>query len=115
MPPPLCEQSITITLDTSKAFNTINIHTLIRKLLQTKSSGTIMKFIANYITSYPLHKHTIYFQHSKAQKPTIFNNGRYTTIIPTDPHTFTTTDITTNMRHIYTSIASRHQATGSMN
>ena len=32
-------------------------------------------------------------QHSKALKNTIFNNGRYTTNIPTDPHTVTTTDI----------------------
>ena len=31
-------------------------------------------------------------QHSQA-KNTIFNNGRYTTNIPTDPHTVTTTDI----------------------
>ena len=49
-------------------------------------------------------------QHSKAKK-TIFNNGRYTTDIPTDPHTVTTTDIKTNMRHIHTSIVSRHLAT----
>ena len=49
--------------------------------------------------------------HSKAQKPTIFNNGCYTTNIPTDPHTVTTTDIKTNMRHIHTSIVSRHLAT----
>ena len=33
----------------SKAFYTINIHTLIRKLLQTKIPGTIIKFIAEYI------------------------------------------------------------------
>ena len=33
----------------SKAFDTINIHTLIKKLLQTKIPGTIIKFIANYI------------------------------------------------------------------
>ena len=33
----------------SKAFDTINIHTLIRKLLHTNISGTIIKFIANYI------------------------------------------------------------------
>ena len=39
-----------------------------------------------------------------------FNNGRYTNI-PTDPHTVTTTDIKTNMRHIHTSIVSRHLAT----
>ena len=44
-------------------------------------------------------------------KNTIFNNGRYTTNIPTDPHTVTTTDIKTSMRHIHTSIVSRHLAT----
>ena len=33
----------------SKAFNTINIHILIRKVLQTKIPGTIIQFIANYI------------------------------------------------------------------
>ena len=44
-------------------------------------------------------------------KNTIFNNVRYTTNIPTDPHTVTTTDIKTNMRHIHTSIVSRHLAT----
>ena len=56
--------------------------------------------------SHPLHK-----QHSKAKKNTIFNNGRYTTNIPTDPHTVTTTYIKTNMRHMHTSIVSRHLAT----
>ena len=33
----------------NKAFDTINIHTLIRPLLQTNIPGTIIKFIANYI------------------------------------------------------------------
>ena len=33
----------------SKAIDTINIHTLIRKLLQTNIPGTIIKLIANYI------------------------------------------------------------------
>ena len=61
--------------------------------------------------SHPLHKHTTYFNTPRLKKPTIFNNGRYTTNIPTDPHTVTTTDIKTNMRHIHTSIVSRHQAT----
>ena len=42
---------------------------------------------------------------------TIFNNSRYTTNIPTDPHTVTAKDIKTNMRHIHTSIVSRHLAT----
>ena len=50
-------------------------------------------------------------QHSKAENPTIFNNGRYTTNIPTDPHTITTTDIKPNMRHIHTSIVPMHLAT----
>ena len=54
------------------------------------------------ITS-PTQTHNI-LQHSKAL---FFNNGRYTTNIPTDPHTVTTTD----MRHIHTSIVSRHLAT----
>ena len=49
-------------------------------------------------------------QHSKA-KNTIFNNGRYTTNISTDPHTIT--DIKTNMRHIHTFIVSVHLATRS--
>ena len=47
----------------------------------------------------------------KAQKPTLFNNGRYTTNIPIDPHTVTTTNIKTNMCHIHTSIVSRHLTT----
>ena len=41
---------------------------------------------------HPLHKHTTYVNTSSL-KPTIFNNDRYTTIIPTDPHTVITTDI----------------------
>ena len=61
--------------------------------------------------SHPLHKHTTYFNTPRLTKPTIFNNGRYTTNIPSDPHTVTTTDIKTNMRHIHTSIVSRHLAT----
>ena len=64
--------------------------------------------LTNCITS-PTQTHNI-LQHSKAEN-TIFNNGRYTTNIPTDPHTVTTTDIKTNMRHIHTSIVSRHLAT----
>ena len=47
MAPPA--RTITVALDVSKAFDTINIHTLIRKLLQTNIPGTIIKFIANYI------------------------------------------------------------------
>ena len=47
MAPPA--RTITVALVMSKAFDTINIHTLIRKLLQTKIPGTIIKFIVNYI------------------------------------------------------------------
>ena len=47
MAPPA--RTITVALDMSKAFDTINIHTLIRKLLHTNIPGTIIKFIANYI------------------------------------------------------------------
>ena len=46
-PPPA--RTITVALDISKTFDTINIHTLIKKLLQTNIQGTIIKFIANYI------------------------------------------------------------------
>ena len=60
--------------------------------------------------SHPLHKHTTYFNTPRLKK-TIFNNRRYTTNIPTDSHTFTTTDIETNMRNIYTYTVSRHLAT----
>ena len=42
-------RTITVALDMSKAFDTINIHTLIRMLLHTNIPGTIIKFIANYI------------------------------------------------------------------
>ena len=57
--------------------------------------------------SHPLHKHTTYFNTPRI-KPTIFNNGRYTTNIPTDPNTVTTTDIKTNT-HIYCLKASSHK------
>ena len=49
----------------NKVFDTINIHTLIRKLLQTRIPGTIIKFIANYIegpktyTTYITHPHNV--------------------------------------------------------
>ena len=65
--------------------------------------------------SHPLHKHTTYFNTPRLKNHTIFNNGRYTTNIPIDPHTIRTTDIKTNMCHIHTSIVSRHLATRSNN
>ena len=64
--------------------------------------------ITTSLTS-PTQTHYI-LQHYKV-KDTILNNSRYTTYISTDPNTITTTDIKTNMRHIHTSIDSRHLAT----
>ena len=62
--------------------------------------------------SHSLHKHATYFN-TPRRKNTLFNNCRYITNIPPDPHTVTTTDIKIkiNMRHIHTSIVSRHIAT----
>ena len=72
-----------------------------RVTIQTKNTASITSLTQTYNI----------LQHSKAQNPTIFNNGRYTTNVPTDPRTVTTTDIKTNMRHIHTSIVSRNLAT----
>ena len=75
----------------SKAFDTINIHTLIRKLLQTNIPGTIIKFIENYIKGRKAY--TIYRNHTSKQRqfktgvlqggvlsPTLFNI--YTSDLP---------------------------------
>ena len=40
---------ITVALDRSNAFDTINIHTLIRKMLHNNMPYTLIKLIANYI------------------------------------------------------------------
>ena len=68
----------------NQAFEIINIHTLIRKLLQTKIPGTIIKFIANYIKGRK--SYTTYRNHTSSQRqfktgvrqggvhsPTLFN------------------------------------------
>ena len=62
MAPPA--RTITVSLDMSKAFEIINIHTLIRKLLQIPS--TIIKFIANYIKGRKTC--TIYRNHTSSQR-----------------------------------------------
>ena len=75
----------------SKAFDTINIHTLIRKLLHTNIPGTIIKFIANYIKR--REAYTTYRNHTSRQRqfktgvpqvvvlsPTLFNI--YTSDLP---------------------------------
>ena len=47
MAPPA--RTITVPLNMNKAFDTINIQTLIKKLLQNMTPGTIINFIVNYI------------------------------------------------------------------
>ena len=58
-------RTITVVLDMSKAFDTINIHTLLRKLLQTKILHTRIKFIANYIKRRKAY--TTYRNHTSSQ------------------------------------------------
>ena len=84
-------RTIAVELDMSKAFDTINIHTLIRKLLQTNIPATIIKFIANYIKGRKAY--TTYRNNTSSQRqfktgvpqggvlsPTLFNI--YTADIP---------------------------------
>ena len=59
-------RTITVALDMRNAFDTINIHRLIRKLLQTNIPGTIIKFIANYIKGRKAY--TTYINHTSKQR-----------------------------------------------
>ena len=82
MAPPA--QAITVALDISKAFDTINIHTLIEKLLQTRIPGTIIQFIANYIKG-PKVVHNIQKSHiltTSIQNWRPFTHTIYTADIP---------------------------------
>ena len=69
MAPPA--RTITVALDMNKAFDTINIHTVIRKLLQTNIPGTIIMFIANYIKGRKAY--TTHINHTS--KPRQFKTG----------------------------------------
>ena len=84
-------QTITVAVYMDKYFDTINIHSLIRKLLQTNIPGTIIKFIAYYIKCSKAY--TTYRNHTSRQHqfktgvpqggillPTLFNI--YTSDLP---------------------------------
>ena len=89
------------TTQTSAWRNTHTSHTLAPTAqhitIQTENTTSITSFTQQYFNTPRLNI-------------AIFNIGRYTTNLPTDHHTVTTTDIETNMRHIHTSIF-RHLAT----
>ena len=119
MAPPA--RTITVALDMSKAFDTMNIHTLIRKLQQTNIPGTIIKFIANYIK---VHKaYTTYRNHTSRQRqfktgvpqgdvlsPTLFNIYTPDLPPPSAPvQSMTYADeITITSTHTSTSAAKKH-------
>ena len=44
-------RTIAVALDMSKAFDTVNIHTLTKKLLDTQITPILIKCIANYIST----------------------------------------------------------------
>ena len=83
---------VTVALVMSKAFDTIDIHILMRKLIQTNISGTISKFITNsikgrkaYTTWIEItHPHNMQFKTGVSQggvlSPTLVNI--YTSDIP---------------------------------
>ena len=112
MAPPA--RTITVALDMNKAFDTINIHTLIRKLLQTNIPVTILMFIANYIkgckayTTYrnhisrqiqfktAIHKAATFHQHYLTFTPQTYHSPVYRFMSwptqmtsPSHPHTHT--------------------------
>jgi len=97
----LPHRSIVVSLDLSKAFDTVNIHSLINKLHQSMVPDTIIKFISNYIKGrkgyceYKKHR-------SKSQKfktgvpqggvlsPTLFNLYTSDLLLPTEGVSITT-------------------------
>ena len=52
MAPPA--RTITAALDMRKAFDTVNTHTLIEKLLHTSNPGTVIKIVVKYLDAKPI-------------------------------------------------------------
>ena len=105
----------------SNVFDTINIHTLIRKLLQTNIPGTTIKFIANYIKGRKAY--TTYISHTSKQRqfktgvpqggalsPTLFNIYTSDLPPPSKPvHVMAyADDITITFTHTSTSAAKKY-------
>ena len=95
------ERIITVALNMSKTFDTVNIHTLTHKLHQTHIPHTIVKYIANYIkarkayTTFRNKTSTEHqFKNSVPQggvlSPTLFNIYTFDTTTPQAPVKLTT-------------------------
>ena len=114
-------RTFTVALDMSRDFDTINIHTLIRKLLQTNIPGTIIMIITNNIKGRKAY--TTYRSHTSSQhqfktgvqqvgvlSPTLFNI--YTADIPPPstpvPVMAYADDITITSTHTSTSAAKKY-------
>ena len=104
----------------SKAFDTVNTHTLIGKLLQTSTPGTILKFVANYIMGRKAY--TSFRNHKSIQRqvktgvpqggvlsPTLFNIHTADIPTPTAPvQVMYADDITITSRHTSMSAARKY-------
>ena len=89
-------RTITVSLGTSKSFDTVNIHILVVKLLQISTPCTVIKFTAKYIkgrkayTNFRNHKSMQYqikagVPQGGVLSPTIFNTYTPDILTPTAP------------------------------
>ena len=72
----------------------------------------VLCFVSSYVIMFTILDYSSALEYSIIMRYTnIVYYYYYTTNIPAYPQTITATDIKTNMRHIHTSIVSRHLAT----